>query len=104
MTRNPYPDGGPDRGPPKPSLQVSYDLDADEKPSSAVVMTVATLTDTSPLELEPLYEVVDPDHLDGVFRNVDGDSVGTKIEFTYTGCEVTVTHAEVRVRATEEEL
>lgn len=42
-------------------------------PSERVVETVAEATATDPLELEPLYDVIDPDALDRLFRPGRGD-------------------------------
>ena len=58
--------------------------------SQLVVETVAESEGVDPLELEvPLYEAVDPDALDALFRANDG--VEGVIEFTYYGYEVSVT-------------
>lgn len=103
MTRIPYTDGGSDRDTSNRSYEVSYDLDADEAPSTAVVRTVATVTNTSPLDLDPLYEAIDPDHLDGLFRRDDTPAVRIEISFSYGGCEVTMTQREVHVRTVEDD-
>lgn len=79
---------------------ITYELDEGEPPSEAVVRAVATLTDRTPLDLDPLYEVVDPDHLDELFRG-DGRSAWIQdrsITFGFDGCRVTVTGEGVRVR------
>ncbi|SFP27790.1 MULTISPECIES: HalOD1 output domain-containing protein [Halolamina] len=52
-----------------------------------VVKSVATTTETDPLELPPLYDAIDPDALAGV---VDGMNRG-HVVFAYAGCTVTVT-------------
>ncbi|MCU4926889.1 hypothetical protein OB905_13015 [Halobacteria archaeon AArc-dxtr1] len=60
--------------------------------SQRVVHAVATETDTDPLELEPLFGVVDPESLDSLFEPTSGGatrSTGT-IRFEYEDCEVTV--------------
>jgi hypothetical protein len=57
--------------------------------SRLVVETVAGAEGVDPLELGvPLYEAVDPDALDALFRS--NDSVEGVIEFTYYGYEVRV--------------
>lgn len=60
--------------------------------SEEVVETVAATKGEDPLDLEPLYEVIDPDALDALYRQ---DGIGRlkspdRIEFTYAGCEVVV--------------
>lgn len=49
----------------------TYELEAGELHSTAVVRAVATFTNTSVLDLDPLYDVLDPDHLDGIFAGSD---------------------------------
>jgi hypothetical protein len=57
--------------------------------SNRVVEQVAAEEGVDPTELsEPLYSVIDAEALDRLFR----DSTGS-VQFTYTGYEVTVTHA-----------
>lgn len=65
----------------------------DVKPVSLrVVEKVAEATDTDPMNLEPLYERIDPDSLDGLFSDpnpMDNRRVG-HVSFTMAGCEVVV--------------
>lgn len=69
--------------------------------SDEVVLAVAEATDTDPTELEPLYDVVDPDALDQLFRtHLNGHPrTDGRIVFSMDGCEVTV-HANGDVVAT----
>ncbi|MFC7194867.1 HalOD1 output domain-containing protein [Halosimplex aquaticum] len=59
--------------------------------SETVIGAVATATGTDPLQLEPLYAVVDPDALDRLVRS-SAESRGPSLEirFTMAGCRVTV--------------
>lgn len=59
---------------------------ADDPPSRAVVQAVASIEGIETLELPPLYESIDPDALDALFR---GDADG-RITFTYNGYTITV--------------
>ncbi|ARS89169.1 HalOD1 output domain-containing protein [Natrarchaeobaculum aegyptiacum] len=52
-----------------------------DSPSLRVVDAIAAVTDTDPLELEPLYSVVDPEALDRLFQS-DAGLVGC-VEFEY---------------------
>lgn len=65
-----------------------------ETVSERVVAAVADATDTSPIDLTPpLFSVVDPEALDALVESIGTaptDSMG-RIEFTYCGCDVTVT-------------
>ncbi|MFC7079089.1 HalOD1 output domain-containing protein [Halorussus caseinilyticus] len=69
---------------------VHYDPTADERPSEMLVIAVADIADADPLELEPLFETVDPDTLND-FVGTDGlPEVGGHISFRYAGHDVTV--------------
>lgn len=66
---------------------------ADESVTEAVISTVADVTDSDPTSMTPLYDVVDPEALDKLFRT-DGlgtDRTPSRIEFAYGGCDVAVT-------------
>ena len=64
-----------------------------ENTSQAVVAAVAAETGRDPLELEPLYEVFDPDALDALCESREGaaSEASLCVEFTYAGCAVSVT-------------
>lgn len=64
-----------------------------ELTSQAVVSAVAAETGTDPLELEPLYEVFDPDALDALLGWGESGTTSEPVcvEFTYAGCGVCVT-------------
>jgi hypothetical protein len=69
---------------------------ADEKPSEVVVTEVAAATSSSPLDLPPLAEAIDPDALN---RLVEGDrELSTTVTFRYAGRTVTVTPRTVEVK------
>ena len=63
-----------------------------ESTTQAVVSAVATERGVDPIDLEPLYTVLDPDALDALFqRDGSGATQGSaRVEFTYAGCEVCV--------------
>lgn len=100
MTERTTTDGGNRGERPGRPRRLTYEIDPDEPPSEAVVRAVAALTDTSPLDLDPLYHAIDPDHLDEIFgRATDGTvRAGSSFTFSFNGCEVTVTDEEIRVR------
>jgi hypothetical protein len=79
-----------------------YQAEADELLSQAVVRAVAKISDrdsagTNPDDgadlFEPLYETIDPDALDALFRDADDEPRSGVIEFAYSGYEVTVRSA-----------
>lgn len=65
-------------------------LDPGEPPSVGVVTAVASVLDETPADLRPpLYDVVDPDALDRLFRN-SAERGETTVTFSAWGCLVSV--------------
>ena len=85
-------------GPPSPGApHLSTAIEPGQRPSEAIVRAVGALTDTPVLELSPLYDTIDPGHLDGLFEHdPDGNPV-TTLSFEYESCVVTVTREAIRV-------
>jgi len=76
-----------------------YEIDDDDRPSEVVVRAVAALTDTNILDLDPLYNTIDPEHVNNLTavrreRAIEHSSVS----FRYNGCLVTVNRRAVHVR------
>ncbi len=72
-----------------------------------VVAAVVELTDTDPMAIEPLFNVVDPDALDTLFAPPRyGAACGPRrVEFTYADCDIVITDTgTVRVTAGDREL
>ena len=66
----------------------SVSLEDTEKPTSEnVIVRVAAWKGIDPIELEPLYNVVDPDALDALFTGTTGSG---QLSFMYCGCEVII--------------
>lgn len=72
-----------------------------ESLTDAVVFAVAEATDTDPIDIEPLYHVVNPDALGQLFdtRATGPSRVDGRVVFTMEGCQVVV-HASGKVVAT----
>lgn len=70
----------------------TFDADEADSVSNRVIARVAEVTETDPLELEPLYSTVDPDCLDAIFQTGGSTSGqdGGFIQFTMEGCRVVV--------------
>lgn len=63
----------------------------DESMSETVVDAVADAKGVDPLDLEPLYDAIDPDALDSLFAEAPGASASpTELRFEMDGCEVVV--------------
>lgn len=88
------------------AIETTYEIGEDEPPSRAVVRATSIATDRSVIDLDPLIEVIDPDHLDGVF---DGRGEGSghgelSVTFTFNGCNVSVEGQTIAVRAPDDEV
>lgn len=97
MTDKSVTDGGDGNDHSDQSLHLSYSIEETEAPSTAVARATAILTDTAHPDLDPLYDVIDPDYLDGAIETADS-SVHAEFSFTFNQCEVIVTQSEVTAR------
>jgi hypothetical protein len=84
----------------KRETDLTYEIDTNELPSEAMVRAVASFTNTPILDLDPLHDVIDPDHLNGIF---DAPKERQEIEersitLNFNGCQVTVTQERILVR------
>lgn len=68
------------------SVRDHFDPDDDDAASDRVVRTVAALTDDDPVDLPPLYEVIDPEALDALVD--DSAAEECEIAFEYAETEV----------------
>lgn len=83
---------------------VTYERGDDEPYSIALVRAIAACRNTTPLELDPLHDVIDLQSLDSMFENAsESTRPSCSFTFAYDGYEVTVTHAEITVRETNGE-
>lgn len=76
---------------------IVYTIDPEESISHNVIRAVATATEVSPEQLEPLYNVVDPDALDRLFKKpfeTLPSSQETIVSFHYEGYLVTVQNSQ----------
>lgn len=83
----------------------TFDIGGHERPSTAVVDAVASITDTDALDLDPLYSVIDPDHLDGLVEDHDDQNPdsATEISFRYVGCQIALHGDTFHVRYEDDE-
>lgn len=83
---------------------VTYERGDNEPYSIAVVRAIAACRNTTPLELDPLHDVIDFQSLDNMFENAsESTRPSCSFIFSYDGYEVTVTHDEISVRETNGE-
>jgi hypothetical protein len=85
-------------------IPVKHSCDENEPISQTVVTAVAEVTGCDPIELDPLYEYIDPDAMDALFHprsNDDVDQSELHIEFSYTTYRVTVTKDYVHISNSE---
>lgn len=68
--------------------------------SHAVLTAVADAEGVDPIDLDrPLYEAIDPDALDSLFRPDGTPRTDGRVRFSYYGYEITV-HADGRLELT----
>ncbi|ADB63606.1 hypothetical protein Htur_4848 (plasmid) [Haloterrigena turkmenica DSM 5511] len=83
------------------SRELSVDVaDSEKEPvSQTIVSIVSEMGTCDPIELDPLYEYVDPDALNRLFHSGrhSGDRDEISIEFTYMTYCITVTGNYVHV-------
>jgi hypothetical protein len=73
------------------AIRAEYDW-LSTPPSTAIIETVADACDREPMELDPLYDVVDPDALNELLRSSRDDpgADGTTVAFEVADTSVTV--------------
>jgi hypothetical protein len=64
-------------------------FDEGEDPSLAVVRAVAAFRGVEPNGIDPLYDAIDADELDGLLQST---GTGVLVSFRFEGCEVVVTN------------
>lgn len=79
------------------TTMVVFHTGRDEEVSTAVIRALEEVTGTPAGEATPLYNAVDPDALDALFRDRDTDD-DYLVQFEHDGYRITVTgDAEVRI-------
>lgn len=72
--------------------------------AETIVSAISAITDTDPVEMDPIHEVVDVDALEDLFGPTAGGTPrsGGIVSFSYAGCAVTVEGTDrVKVRQQE---
>jgi len=73
---------------------------SDQSPSTAIVEAIGAITDTDPIELDPLGDWIDVDHLDGLFDSSSHSERGhVSVSFSYAGYRISVTETTLINRA-----
>lgn len=70
--------------------RVHYDPATSATPTEKLVTAVADLEDVAAIELDPLYETIDPDSLDAFVEAGGTTDFGGHVSFEYEGYEVVV--------------
>lgn len=71
-------------------FDAQYDPSVDDSLTAVVVEAVARAADCDPLEVEPLYSVLDPDALESLFAPCGAGSRSGTVRFPLGGVRVTV--------------
>lgn len=89
----------------EPETDTYHALYQPDEPGSlvgAVIYLVSVATGKDPDTMDPLYETVDSDALESLFRPREGET--GQVEFRYCGCEVTaMSDGEVLVTFPEDD-
>ncbi|MBX0298266.1 HalOD1 output domain-containing protein [Haloarcula nitratireducens] len=102
MTANKEKDDTSDSTVTEATQSLNYEIGETEPPSIAVVKAVAAVTGKDVRDLAPLYEVINPVHLDGMFDDLDEAAHShAEVSLQFNGCTVTVTAESVHVRRCE---
>lgn len=67
-----------------PAHRVYFDPTASDQPSSAIIGALTTVTDSSPLEVTPLYETIDLDALERLLDHAATSTTPGSIAFEFT--------------------
>jgi hypothetical protein len=78
-----------------------YDRDPADPCSDTVVSAVAASLGCSPLDLDPLFDRLDPEALDALVGRANAAANTPVVTFEFAGCAVAVTPAAVRVTRPE---
>lgn len=80
-----------------PVVDSRYERDGSRTPAEVVIEAVAAAADVDPLELPPLYDYVEPDALNSLFRHDGPGDAGTVLSFRIDDWNVFL-HADGRIR------
>jgi hypothetical protein len=70
-----------------------------QRPSTAIIEAIGTITDTDPIELDPLGDTIDSDHLDGLFDSPsNSEREHVSVSFSYAGYRITVSETKAITR------
>lgn len=72
---------------------LSFQWSGHERPSEALITAVAEVADEEPMTLDPLYESIDPEALDRLFRPASDSKAPEHgvVTFAYAGYRVAIT-------------
>lgn len=98
------PDTGITFDPETSTYRLHYDWQGDESVTTVVSTGVAAITNTPPTELDPLFEILDPDALNQLFSSTNGPSRGDgRVSFQFNDCTVIVdATGEIAISPTED--
>ncbi|MDF9744015.1 HalOD1 output domain-containing protein [Natrinema salsiterrestre] len=91
--------GSPADDPEDEVYTARHDWTASDVPTPAIVRGVAAVTGTDPMEMRPLYDVLDPEAVNQFVTHASGRGRPTRLSFRFEDCAVAV-HADGRVVVT----
>lgn len=75
-----------------------YDMDGHESGVEATVNAVASVTSEAPVEMTPLYHVIEEDTLEVLMASSASNDGDMSVRFSYNGCDIIVKNSNVYVR------
>lgn len=80
---------------------MEYERDHRESLVTAIPWALCSFLERDPTDLDPMFQVVDLESLDGLFDAAEAADV--RVQFHYEGCTVAVTSRCIRVEETAPE-
>lgn len=92
-------DGEPEIDATTQSEPIVREIGESDRPTEVVVRAVAALTNTEILDLDPLYDTIDPVHVDKLTDSRGESAIeDSTVLFRYNGCLITINQNTVHVR------
>lgn len=87
----------PTQDTPSDEEEYQYEHQTEETPIMAVISAVSDATDQSPIDMEPIADVIDPDAVDALIDTDPNTRSPVTITFPYQEYEIAVSSEEIRL-------
>lgn len=77
---------------------LTYEYQYTDNPSEALIRGVAVAWNVPPSKLVPLYNAIDPDALDALFKTDEGNNgPDITVRFVYMNIDITVSSTQIKL-------